>query len=331
MTWDLNRIIARKRYRVNLPPEEMFDKIEEFLCPSPLLPDCKEWYIDIEGDRYRRFVLNPAYSFIASHSKLNSTFEERRKLLKNFLKNAEKIADEFLENLRSNIPYQLDIMVLKVNEFGCICQAECRPVLYMKLSKGMISMSDVTEFQIQDASIESSNFLDQVFIGGLGAEPVQEAPKITHKSEFLVNNANTREITERIESLLDEATGEVLICGWIGTYFIPKLIELKNKGVTIRFITHKPQEARNQPWRGEIEEAFKKLCSHIGLENICIDPTMHGRMIIVDNKALIGSMDLNAYSLTGPHTEFAIYTDDPEIVRKLRNLFYTKFKPLKEE
>ena len=105
--------------------------------------------------------------------------------------------------------------------------------------------------------------------------------------------------------------------------------ELASKGVKTRFITHQPSEAKNQPWRNEIDQAFQKLCSEIGKENICTDPSMHGRIVIVDNKALIGSMDLNAYSLTGAHTEFAIYTEDPDIIRKLRRIFNSKFKPLK--
>ena len=53
--------------------------------------------------------------------------------------------------------------------------------------------------------------------------------------------------------------------------------------------------------------------------------SIEGRARIVDNKAIIGSIDLDSYSLTGPRIEFAVYTEDVEIVRKLRSYFKQKF------
>lgn len=328
---NLNRIIGIRKYRIRLPPEDLIKEIENFLCPKHLIPGCKKWNISYQKEtQYFEFTLNYEFQWIIRMIKDWDSKVDIKKMQKEFYKNMPDNIDYCRLNLRYNIPHQLRGLIIKINDFGCICQAECIPMLYEKISLGIISLEELSEFQVQDSQRESLNFLDRVFIGGLGAEQIQEAPLISHRLEILVNNTNKREITERIDSLLDDATGEVLICGWIGTHFIPKLKEIKSKGVNIRFITHKPQEAKGQPWRGDIEKAYGELCGEFGLENICIDPSMHGRMIIVDNKAIIGSMDLNSYSLTGAHTEFAIYTEEPEIVRRLRTQFNAKFKPLKE-
>ena len=61
-----------------------------------------------------------------------------------------------------------------------------------------------------------------------------------------------------------------------------------------------------------------------------MSPECHLRVLLVDNKALVGSMDFNAISLTGTHREFAIYTEIPEIVRSIRNYFDQIFTPLSE-
>lgn len=325
---DLNRIIGRRKYRVRLPPSEVFEEIEKFLCPREIVSGCKEWWVH-KGTKFRRFIKDARWDFIVGRAKIPWTAEELQKLQNEFRENFSKYSRDFIEELRHNAPYELRVLISDVDELGCVCQAECRPALYEKLSKEVITIDTVSDFHIEDSHSESLSFLDQVFIGALEAKPILEVPVKSPELELIVNNTQQREITDLIDSLLNKATGEVLICGWIGTHFIPKLRELANEGVKIRFITHQPSEAKNQPWRSEINQAFEKLCSHIGKENICTDPNMHGRMIIVDNKALIGSMDLNAYSLTGAHTEFAIYTERPEIVRRLRNIFNSKFKPLK--
>jgi len=330
--FDLSRIVGRKSYQVAMPPEELFKEIENFLCPLELFEGCKEWRQELrKGERSRTFRSDFVYDFIVKNARSFDSTDELIHLKDKCLEDSTKNFSDFIERKRGNLICELDILITDIDEMGCICRANSKPFIYFKLSRRQISLEDVTEFMIQDAYYEGLRFLDEVFIGGLRARPIEEAPMISHKFELLINITARREITERIDSLLDEATGEILICGWIGTYFIPKFKDLKSKGVKIRFITHKPQKARNQPWKREIEEAYSKLCSDIGLDNICIDPNIHGRMVIIDNKALIGSMDLNSSSLTGPHTEFAIYTDEPEIVRRLRRQFNAKFKPLKED
>ena len=79
----------------------------------------------------------------------------------------------------------------------------------------------------------------------------------------------------------------------------------------------------------EKEKAYQELISIIGPNNICTRRDFHGRAIIIDNKAFIGSMDLDSYSLTGPRNEIAIFTENPTIVRGIRNYFNENFIPMK--
>jgi len=130
--------------------------------------------------------------------------------------------------------------------------------------------------------------------------------------------------------MLDQSTDEVLICGWVGTILLPKLKEIKEKGINICIITHKTTELKGKPGKQDVDRALNELTQSIGKDHISINPECHCRVLVVDNKALIGSMDLNAISLTGTHREIAVYTEDPEIVRTLRNYFKTIFSPLKK-
>jgi hypothetical protein len=61
-----------------------------------------------------------------------------------------------------------------------------------------------------------------------------------------------------------------------------------------------------------------------------ISRDFHGRAIVIDNKAFIRSMDLDSYSLTGPRIEFAIFTENPKIVRSIRKYFNASFSPAKK-
>lgn len=174
--------------------------------------------------------------------------------------------------------------------------------------------------------------MQKIFEGGLSATLVTEKKKepVRPKVESLINDTSTRQITEKIDAMFTGATGEILIIGWVGTILLNKLRELKEKGVKIKVITGNVKTIRQDPMRKEKERAIKELISIIGKKNISKKPEFHGRTIVVDNKALVGSMDLDSYSLTGTRIEIATYTEDPEIVRNLRDYFNRIFSPLKK-
>ncbi len=332
---DLTRLLGDRIYRIDLSSSKVFKKID-----SSLLPDdnftrffgCAEWIILSETTHTREYYIDGEYSFLLDNIKLGEiskrgTRKKVKELKQEFDNNRDKICDEKIENTRDEMPAYLNVIVSDTSNSSCTCHARCMPILYEKIGKNFIPLNEVSEFQVQNAQLNSLRFLDSLFIGVLNGKIIEETSNIP-QSKLVVNDSLIREISDFVDALLDRATGEVLICGWVGTRCVPKLRELESKGVKIRIITHQPSEARNQPFRDEVHEAFTQLCIHIGKENICTDENMHGRMIIVDDKALIGSMDLNSSSLTGPHTELAIYTEQTEIVLGLRNLFNSKFKPL---
>ena len=76
--------------------------------------------------------------------------------------------------------------------------------------------------------------------------------------------------------------------------------------------------------------ADKVNINGLGQENISINRIFHGRAVIVDTKALVGSMDLDSYSLTGARIEFGFYTENHKIVRRLKDYFNSVFKSLKD-
>jgi hypothetical protein len=313
-----------------MPPEDIFLKLSDVFCKSKKITNCSEWEMyDSFGDRYREFSRNLRHTYIGLNMKLPIKKESLDKLNKQFDDNFVQISNSMLSSYRDNLPYSVRILILKKDNFGCIVRGECIPAIYVKISKSIIKDDQLKENILQDAYLESLNYLDKLFIGVLEAEFINENKISDPLINLLINDSNSREITCKIDDLLDVVTTELLVIGWIGTQYIPQLIKLHKEKVNIYFITHKPQEAKNEPWRSEIEEAFEHITKEIGLNNICIDPNIHGRILIADNKALIGSMDLNSSSLSGTHTEFATYTEDPEIVRKLRIYFFSKFTPLK--
>lgn len=250
---------------------------------------------------------------------------------KEFEELGEKAFFKELRSIVSNLPLHIYVSIKKIEENGCLCSVECLPMLYEKLVR--FEDFETNDFEIQDAYLTCKRFLGTIFEGGLSALLIAEEKKdlLRPIAQLLVNDQASRQILDKIKKMLDQATGEILLCGWIGTILIPKLKELKEKGVNIRVITHKAIELKGQAGKQDVQRAFGELISMIGKDNLSIRPECHCRVVVVDNKALIGSMDLNAISLTGTHRELAIYTEDPEIVRNLRNYFNGFFSPLSKE
>jgi hypothetical protein len=215
--------------------------------------------------------------------------------------------------------------VLEESVVGCIVRATCKPMLYVKIVRHIRH----EESDLQNVRIQCEEFLDHVFVGGLGAKEISEKVEVS-RFELLINDVNNRQITERIYEMLRDATTCVLLMGWVGTDCLPKFKELKTAGITIRAVTHNPNE-RKAPVDPDIQKSYSELVDILGLENVSVNRLLHGRALIVDNKALIGSMDLNSDSLSGEHIEFAIYTEDVDVVRSLRAYFEKMFKPLKEK
>ena len=327
---DLERLRVKRTFFVPIRKEnlinEIHNELNKYLSP---IADIPSWTFVKHGN---------TLIFRVNYKLLYIGFELRRSKKK---KGIEMLSQEYDKNIKayfetlknrvSNEPDTIFINILKCDENGCEVEVECLPTLYRKISQ--LEDKDIDEYQIQDAYITCERFLRTIFVGGLSGTAISEQ-KMTipkPKVQLLINDVSNREITEKLNEMLDGATAQILIFGWMGTIFLKKLQELKQKGVEIKLITGSIKGIRQDLMRKEKEKAIKELISIIGKDHISIKPEFHGRAIIVDNKALIGSMDLDSYSLTGTRIEFAIYTEDPEIVRRLRNYFIKTFTPWKEE
>lgn len=321
MSVDLTKLIAKKSYLVPVKAAGLCSKVLEQLKLDSV------WEITVERPRSAIFTIDWKEKYIllalierGKQYDVASRAQEEKKYESNSL----KCANSSQEGLVGNIPVRVSYIIAEERADGCVVEATCFPVQYLKIVRGL-------EYQQEDPQnirIQGEEFLDQIFIGGLSGKEILEV-KETGQWELLVNDTHTRQITEKIYEMLNKATTCVLFFGWFGTECIPKLKELKDAGLTIKAITHKPSE-RKAPAPEEIQKGYAELTTLLGLNNVSVNSLVHGRAVIVDSKALVGSMDLNAFSLSGEHIEFAIYTEDPSTVRSLRTYFEKLFKPLKE-
>jgi hypothetical protein len=322
MSIDLTKLIAKRNYLVPIKATDLCNKVLEQLKISGT------WYVRAQRPRSAAFDVDWEENYVIT-KRATKAKEDREKVAeaarKEYQANPLQCLGWIQENTVENTPAFVSYIVAEDMADRCAVEATCKPVLYVKIVRKL----KYEQVDLQDVRIRNEEFLDEIFIGGLGGKEIQEVKEIS-RWEFLFNDTHVRQITERINEMLSKATSCVLFFGWFGTEYIPKLVELKEAGLTIKAITHKPAE-RKAPAPEEIQKGYAELIKLLGLDNISVNPLVHGRAIIVDNKALIGSMDLNAFSLSGEHVEFAIYTEDPSTVRSLKAYFDKTFKPLKEQ
>lgn len=335
-TIDLERLIVRQTYFIPVESSQLEETIEnELNTMHPSLDGLLPWcFVGKHGLSFH-FKYDMHYAFIFDETwTVDLTTPKGKKLVKEKSKEFENMGTEGfhkkLAGIRNDIPCHLYISIINQKKSGCLCKVECWPTLYDKLRYGVLS--ETNDFEIQNAYLGTKRFLETIFEYGLSAKLVTEEKKIPSQvtTRVLVNDQASHQILNKIETMLDEATGEILVCGWVGTLLLPKLRELKEKGINIRIITHKSAELKGKSGRQDVEKAHVELMSLLGKEHISVSPECHFRVLVVDNKALVGSMDLNAISLTGTHKEIAIFTKYPEIVRTLRNYFNEIFSPLEK-
>lgn len=333
---DLERLIVRQRYFVPIEKSKLRDSIlKELQAHDPKIPMVNSWFLTEEHEHCFTCETYYMYHFVHRETLGKKGGELAKSVKQKIEEYKQGLPQIFYDELALKVgdyPDSVHVYVINAEKEGCACEVECFPMLYRQLRQLPHRMKEVTDFDLQNAYLVSKTVLKDVFEGGLSATLIAEEKKKIPKETvtFLTNDVSIRQITEKINALLDEATGEILIIGWIGTILLKKLKELREKGVELKVITGSVKTIRQDPMRKEKGRAMKELVSTIGKENISIKPEFHGRIIVVDNKALVGSMDLDSYSLTGTRIEFAIYTEDPEIVRTLRNYFKRIFSPLKK-
>lgn len=326
-TVDLNKLIARKK---------LFIPVKSSALNGHILKQLKlvdeTWFSSVKRPRSGTFTIDWGTSWAAlsvADEGLPLTKENIKKRKAEYSKKIFEHRNELLRRMVDSEPCKVHYVVTEEMLDRCVCEVTCFPVLYLKT--GVYSGFDIkcNDADIQVARQRCEEFLVEIFVGGLGGKEIVERTEVS-RWELLINDVNCRHITDRIYQMLEQATGEVLVMGWVGTDCLPKLKELKSQGVTIQAVTHKPKEMKS-PVPKDIQQGYTNLIKILGKTNVSTNRELHGRAIIVDNKALIGSMDLNSPSLSGEHREFAVYTEDVNTVRKMRTYFKKMFVPLKQD
>lgn len=321
-TIDLSKLIARKTFFI---PNKS-SVVSGVLLKQILLRD-PTWTIAVERPRSGEVRWNYPERWARTsllEKGLHWTDSNLDKQRAEYGKSPIERIVELFRKVIYNVPCEVHYVITEETKEGCICQTTCIPALYEKITRRIEIACD--DARSQDARLRCEEFLVDIFVGGLGGKEIVERREVT-RWELLINDIDCRHITERVYQMLEQAVGEVSIMGWVGTGCLPKLKELRSKGVTIQAVTHKPSELKS-PVPKDIQQGYTNLVKILGKMNVSTNRQLHGRAIVVDNKALIGSMDMNAHSLSGEHKEFAVYTEDADTVRKLRTYFREIFVPL---
>jgi hypothetical protein len=185
---------------------------------NPPLKSFPAWNIK-ESENCIEFTLSHKYTYICSHL-LKFDEEEIARLAKQFESSPAKgLPTASLGGWRSCEPSEVYVIITRKEDKGCEIEVECLPTLYRKISQNVVSSEEVQDFDVQDANVTCKRFLRTIFIGGLSGTPIGESKQMLSETtmEFLINDPFLRQITEKLELMLDNAVGEILIFGYMGT------------------------------------------------------------------------------------------------------------------
>lgn len=237
-----------------------------------------------------------------------------------------KTMDEFVEAVSDYDLHRVEMLV-RYSEGAYELEAQCIPYLVEKSKRK--GTREILPIQIDLAFAECAGFLDAVFVGGMGCERILSPRPLKSKPsahEIMVNVSKIRtQLTDRLRDSLKRATKEVLIAGWLGRFIIPDFKSCVERGVELKLITHKPQEAEGTKGATDKAEAFKELKQFLRADNVRLLPSCHARMVLIDERIVfVGSMDLDSEALA-ERDEAAIISDDDEVVGKARQFFEELF------
>jgi len=237
-----------------------------------------------------------------------------------------KTVGEFIEGIEGSTIYQVEMLV-RYSEGAYELETQCIPYLVEKSKR--IGKREILPIQIDLAFAECAGFLDAVFVGGMGCERILSPRPLKSRPsahEIVVNVSKIRtQLTDRLRNSLKRATKEVLIAGWLGRFIIPDLKSCVERGVELKLVTHKPQDAEGTKGATDKAEAFKELKQFLRADNVRLLPSCHARMVLIDERIVfVGSMDLDSEALA-ERDEAAITSDDNEVVGKARQFFEELF------
>jgi hypothetical protein len=257
---------------------------------------------------------------------------------KQSLKRAETLAgdeiprtyDAYLVSTRDSAIYEVE-MLMWYNNYAYELEGKCIPFLVQKLKKKLTGAEkgQLLQMDVDLAFSECADFLDAVFVGGMGCERMLSPHPLRSKAsvhDIMVNMSKTRtQLTEKLLEALRSATNEVLITGWVGRYIIPDLKKCVERGVEVKIVTHRPEEAVGSVGVKDKADAFSELRQFIKSDNVSLLPSCHARMVVIDETIVfVGSMDLDSQAMA-ERDEAAMMSNDTEVVGKTRKIFKELF------
>lgn len=207
--------------------------------------------------------------------------------------------------------------------------ARCQPTLVEQAHRRLITKKGTSEVTLDLAFEEVCRFLDSVFIGGMNCDRILSprslrSGKSTHT--VLVNVSKTRtQLTDVLLESLKRASKEILVVGWVGSYILPLLKSCVERGVDLKIITHKPEQAEGSRGGRDKATTFAEMPKFLRADSVRILPSCHARMIIVDEAtAFVGSMDLDSEALA-ERDETAIMSNDMAVIGDAKAAFQEFF------
>lgn len=267
--------------------------------------------------------------FSIREAKTNAEKKEIKKVFARLGAVAPDTLFDALQGIQSCEEHTVEMLISRHSGGWYELEGKCVQFLIWKTTAGVTAHEKITSVDIDLAFSQCSQFLDSVFVGGMGCErtlPVQPMGSRKSIHSLLVNASKDRcPLTERLMESLGTATKEVLIVGWLGRFIVPELKRLVEEGVKVRIVTKSPNDAQTTSGGKDKTETFIALRDLVGPENVRVLPSSHARMVVVDqNTVFVGSMDLDSQALA-ERDEAALMSDDPEVITKSRKFFEELF------
>jgi hypothetical protein len=172
MSIDLTKLIAKKNYTVPVKAADLCNKVLEQLNVSD------QWFVKTQRPRSAVLRLDWAKEYVAAKQasekekdKIKVAAAAREELLRNRLECIGIIQEATVDNVRVEVSY----IVAEDSADRCVVKAACKPALYLKITRGL----KYEQADLQDIRIQGEEFLDEIFIGGLGGKEIQEAKEVS--------------------------------------------------------------------------------------------------------------------------------------------------------
>ena len=147
-------------------------------------------------------------------------------------------------------------------------------------------------------------------------------PTIESKYSFVYNSIDEKSLKTKVEEFFKgaEEGEEILITGWIWSFAIRFLKDLKKRNIKFRIITHKHSSPKRGQRASDEYEVFTQVLTKEFSDNVRILGKLHSRLLISEKKALVSAADLTKDSHEGKF-EAGISTTDGLMILKLIKFF----------